>query len=367
MGEKKIKILHIDTERTWRGGQQQAIYLLEGLLKRNFSTALVCQPNSAIANYCAQKGLPYFPIRMRNELDFIAGFRIARLCRKFGFNIIHLHSSHSLSIGLWVKIFLPKLKVIAVRRVDFPVSKNIFSRFKYKTGLLTKIVCVSEGVRDVLLSGGIPESKLVVIHSGVALKKFSQTRRSNDFRKRWRIPTDHVLIGTIAAMVGHKDYPNLLHAAKLVLERHSNVTFCAVGDGPDQKMIFELAQELKLNERFIFADFQKDIGVFLKNFDIFVLASSLEGLGSSILDAQALGLPIVATNTGGIPEAVIDNENGLLVPPRSPEKLAEALEKLIVSPELRKKLGENGKISVKKFSIENTIEKNINLYQRLMG
>jgi len=365
MGENKIKILHIDTERTWRGGQQQVIYLLEGLLKRNFSTALVCQPESAIANYCEQQGLPYFSIRMRNELDFVAGFRIARLCRKFGYNIIHLHSSHSLSIGLWVKLFLPRLKVIAVRRVDFPVSKNIFSRFKYKTGLLTKIVCVSEGVRDVLLSNGIPESKLVVIHSGVDLKKFSRTHRSNDFRKKWNIPADHVLIGTVAAMVGHKDYPNLLQAAKLVLQRHSNVTFCAVGDGPDQKAILELAQKLNLGERFIFADFQKDIGIFLKNFDIFVLASSLEGLGSSILDAQALGLPIVATNAGGIPEAVIDSENGLLVPPRSPEELAEALERLILNPKLRKKLGERGTQTVQKFAIENTVEKNIQLYREL--
>ncbi len=365
MGRESIKILHIDTERTWRGGQQQAIYLLEGLLKRSFSTMLVCQPKSALAEYCQQKRLPFLPIRMHGEADILAGNRIANFARKNGYEIIHLHSSHSISIGLWVKLFNSSVKLIAVRRVDFPISKNLFSQFKYRTRWLSKIVCISQGIMKILLDQGIPKSKLVVIHSGINLEKFASIQRSDDFRKQWHIPIKNILIGTVAAMVGHKDYPNLLNAAKIVLSRHADVTFCAIGSGPDQREIQQQAADLELGNQFIFFDFQKDIRNFLKNFDIFVLASSLEGLGTSILDAQAVGLPIVATETGGIPDAVQNGVNGLLVPPKSAEALAGALESLIKNPELREKFGKNGLQSVKKFAIEHTVQKNIELYHQL--
>ncbi len=365
MKNKIPKILHIDTGKAWRGGQQQVVYLLEGMLERGLDTTLVCQSKSELEKYCENHKLPYFPLRMCGEVDIVAGLRIALLCRKFQFRILHLHTAHAMAIGLFARLFYPGLKLIAVRRVDFHIKKHVLSQFKYKTRLLDKIVCISDGIKQVLLQDGLAAEKLVTIHSGIDIHKFDHVRLPDDFRRQLNIPAGDVVIGTIAALAGHKDYPNLLKAARIVLDQTQNVTFCAVGDGPDKNTVHKLANELDLGDRFIFTGFRKDLGNFLKMFDIFVLASKKEGLGTSILDAQAVGLPVVGCDTGGIPEAVKHEQNGLLVPPKNEQSLAAALLRLINDYESRKKLGQTGRQTVAQFSIEQTINKNIELYQHL--
>ena len=365
MGKKSIRVLHIDTEMNWRGGQQQVVYLLEAMVEQGYITALICQPGSSIGNYCVKKKLPHISVRMLGEIDIIAGLRIARICLKQNYNLLHLHSSHALAIGLWAKLFYPDLKLIAVRRVDFHIKNNWFSRVKYKNHLLDKIVCISHGIEKVLIEDGIPEQKLITIHSGIDTKKFDHVIPPRKFRQKSGIPPRDILVGTVAAMANHKDYPNLLKAAKIVIGQVENVTFCAVGDGPEKNKILALADEYSLGVRFVFAGFRDDIGDFLRSFDIFVLASKKEGMGTSILDAQAVGLPVIACRTGGIPEIIAHGVNGWLVPARDEKKLAEAIIKLIRDHHLREELGQKALSMVKQFDIRNTVEKNLQLYQQL--
>ena len=363
---KQFNILHIDSEFDWRGGQQQAVYLFEGLLKRNYKTKFVCQPNSKLLTYFQSNKLPFYEIGMRGEIDIFSAIKIANLCRKENYNIIHAHSAHALSIGLLVKLFYSKVKLIGVRRVDFHLRNNIFSKYKYHTNLVSKIICISNGIKKVLLEDGIPTNKLRVIHSGIDLHKFDNAIKMKNFRKKYNISQNDLIIGTIAALVGHKDYPNLLAASKIVLSKIKDITFVAIGSGKDEKRIKSIAHKLDLKNKFIFLGYQKNIAELIKNFDIFVLASKKEGLGTSILDAQSIGLPVIGTKTGGIPEAVYHNKNGLLIEPQNPNKLAEAIIKLASDKELREKFSNYSKKSVKEFDIELTIEKNILLYKELL-
>jgi glycosyltransferase involved in cell wall biosynthesis len=190
---------------------------------------------------------------------------------------------------------------------------------------------------------------------------------TQDFKESIGIPQDHLVVGTVAALSAEKDYPNLLHAAKKIIANHDNVTFCAVGDGPEKESICDLARELKLGSRFIFTGFHNDVGCFMKLFDLFVLSSYNEGLGTSILDAQALGLPVVACRTGGVPEIVFDGENGYLVPPRDSDALAKAIADLVNHPEKRRAFGEKAFETVQNFSIDKTVHKNIELYKQLVA
>ncbi len=367
MAEKDdIRVLHIDSEKSWRGGQQQAIYLLEHMHRLGYPTALACKPNTAIASHCRHIGIPCFAMTMHGEMDAVTGYRIASLCKKHGYTIAHLHSAHALAYGLWAKLFHRKLHIVAVRRVDFHLKKNPLSRFKYRTRQLKKIVCISDGIHRVMVEDGIPESKLITIHSGIDLKRFDDVPLPPDFKERLGIPANHIVVGTVAAMAGHKDYPNLLHAAKEILKRTDNVSFCAVGNGPDEKEIHSLADRLELGGRFVFAGFRKDVGAFLKSFDVFVLPSYLEGLGTSLLDAQSVGLPVVACDTGGIPEMVRHNDNGLLVPPRDPVALSKAILTLVNSEKMRRDFGNRAKETVAAFSIDLTVQKNIELYRELL-
>ena len=367
MDVSEIRVLHIDSERGWRGGQQQAAYLFERMHSMGCHTAMVSRPGSAMESWCKERKLPFYPVAMHGELDASAGYRIARLCRKKGYTLLHLHSAHALATGLWAKLFFRTLHLVAVRRVVFPIKKNRFSRFKYTTPLLDRIVCISHGIRKALLSDGLEEDRLVTIHSGVDLNRFDDVSVPDGFKTEIGIPEGHLVVGTVAALSAQKEYPNFLYAAKKILDTHSNVMFCAVGDGPEEKALHDLARELGLERRVIFTGFRKDVGCFLKVFDVFVLASYLEGLGTSILDAQTLGLPVVACRTGGIPEAVYDGDNGLLVPPRDSDALALAIIHLLDHPEKRKTMGQRARETVRAFSIETTVAKNLDLYWQLLA
>ncbi|MHB8836090.1 MAG: glycosyltransferase [Candidatus Methylomirabilia bacterium] len=364
---KKPGVLHIDTERTWRGGQQQAAWLLEGLLARGWPTALVCPPRSILEERGRARSWPVHPVAMHGELDVAAGHRIARIARDGGLAILHAHSSHALALGLWARFFDRGLRLVASRRVDFPIRRHFLSRLKYSSGVLDRIICISAAVRAQLVADGVPADKLVVIPSGVDTRRFAGVRPPPHLRRSLGIPGSHLVIGTVAALADHKDYPTLLRAARLVLDQEPDISFVAVGDGPLHKEIAALARELGLGKRFLLLGFREDVGCLLKVFDIFVLASKTEGLGTSLLDAQALGLPVAACRAGGIPEIVTDRETGLLVPPVDPPALAAALLELAHNPELCARLGAQAKKAVQEHDVSRTVDAHLKLYRSLTG
>ena len=365
--QESIRILHIDTEPVWKGGQQQAIYLYEYLLANGYVTTFVCRPDSELARYCDRHGLPYQTTGLWNELDLYSAKHIARFARAHGYNILHLHSGHALSIGLLTKLFYRKLVLVGVRRVDFSVDKHFLSRWKYSNRYLDAIVCVSAAIRDVLLRDGIPPEKIEVIHSGVDTEKFRAAIPPESYRSRLGIPEKAILVGTVASLVDHKDYPTLLKAARIVTQQHDNIYFCAAGDGEMEKDLKAMYDGLGLGDRFRFLGFRQDIGELLNTLDIFVLASKMEGLGTSVLDAMAVELPVIGTRAGGIPEMVDDGETGYLVPPQKPEALANRIIDLAENPQLQERFGQAGRQKVRQFSMEKTASRNIELYRRLVS
>ncbi|MBK8945503.1 MAG: glycosyltransferase family 4 protein [Ignavibacteriae bacterium] len=361
-----MKILHIDTEKYWRGGQQQVLYLHEGLVKRGIDSILICNKNSELKKICIEKKLPFIEINIFGELDILSAYKISKICKKTNVDIIQSHSAHSQTIAIFVKLFSPKLKLIAVRRVDFNINKNVLSKLKYSTSKIDKIICISGFIKKVLLEDGISDNKLLTIRSGTDINKFDNFIADEKFSKSLKENSNAFLIGTVAAFVGHKDYPNLLRAFKLVKEKINDTKLCIVGDGPQKYEIENLAKELKIIDDIIFVGFQKEIGKYLKVFDIFVLSSKKEGLGTSIIDAMSIGLPVIATNTGGIPELIKSYHNGILVEPKNPSQLAKAIFEVIANSDLRKSISENAKKEVVNFSIENNIEQYLKLYNELL-
>ncbi len=362
--ETKIKVLHLETAREWRGGQQQIAYLVEGLQQWPVETLLVCPPEARIARFFKEKQLPLYTLPIKHGLDVKGARRIARLVREQSFTIVHAHSSHALSLGLLVKLFVPSVKLVASRRVDFSVKKPLIGALKYRNALVDRIVCISQNIATVLEKDGVPKEKLVVIHSGIDPQRF-RTSSQNQLRKTLQIPEDHLVVGTVAALVGHKDYPNLLQAAKLVLEKQPKVTFLAIGSGNDLPALEALKEQLSLDDRFRFLGFRSDLQDFYRLFDVFVLASRKEGLGTSVLDALACGVTVVATRAGGIPEMVQDHENGLLVPPENPEALAQALLRLLNDRALRERLAAQAPASIKSFTVAHMVQKHVELYSEL--
>lgn len=366
MKTNQPSVLHIDTGKEWRGGQQQAANLFSLMHTKGYPTFLACQPRSSFEKWCTEKTLPFFSVYMRGEWDIIAGIKISLFCKKHGIVIIHAHDAHAVTIAIWAKIFNTKLRIVASRRVDFPIKRTFFKRLKYSQKRISIIICISNAIKKKLLHNGFPEEQLITIHDGINLNRFANSPEPATLSYiKENLQKKSIVVGTIAAFVKNKDYPTLIEAAQRVNKLNSNVIFLALGTGPDLQKIKNMVHSLNLDKIFLFPGFQNNVGSFLKRFDIFVLTSKNEGLGSSILDAQSLGKPVIATSAGGIPEVVHDNKNGILIPIQSPKRLAEAIICLVNDPEKRKEFGDAGKNTVEHFSFENMVANNIKLYNTL--
>ena len=359
------KIVHVDTSKTWRGGQRQVAYLIRELEKKNFFTHLICQPGSKLAEFCKKGNLSHSEIQVQGELDFLAAYKISKVLRNNEAHILHTHTAHGLSIGLLTKLFYPDIQLLYTKRVAFQMRKNIFSTFKYRNSYLNKIVCISKYIKNSMRNQGIDENKLIVIPSGILITEVKPLDCPT-FKKSHSIPIDSFIVTTIASLEKNKGYENLIDAARYVINNDNNIHFIALGNGKHETELREKVDNFGLSDHFHLMGFQDDIISFLQISDLFVLPSREEGLGSSILDAQAMGIPVIATKTGGIPELIEHEVNGILVTIDDSTRLAGKILELKQNPQLREKLACAARISAQDHSIQKTTGSYINLYYSLL-
>jgi len=344
---KQLTILHIDFEKTWRGGQQQLFWLVEGLEKRGHRNFVLCQPKSALSTKLQKD---FFNIKMFFEFDPLAIYKTAKIIDKIMPDIIHLHSAHAHTIGLMAsKISNHKPKTVSSRRVDFHIN----NLWKYKS--VDRIIAISEGVKQVLLEDGISDEKISVVHSGVDFSRFLNIR-GNYLYDELKIDKNDNVVGIVASLAPHKDIKNFLQAAAIIKKKLPNTKFLIVGEGKLKNDLMRFTDKLKISDSVIFTGFRTDVPPLLSIFDVFVLSSYLEGLCTSVIDAMVSGISVVATNVGGVGELVDDGSTGFLVPPRNPEILAEKTIKILTDKNLQQKFSQNSKIKAKNFSKEKMIE-----------
>ena len=361
-----MKLFHIDAGKEWRGGQRQVLYLTEELVKRRYFVRLITQPDCPLYQEAKKRNIPVIKVKIRNEFDLFAIVKIAYYLRKEKATIVHFHDAHSLAVGsVAAHIAKTPIKVLS-RRVDFPLKKHFLSKIKYSKGV-DGIIAISNGIKKVLIEEGIINNKSIeVIHPGTDFSQFEQKFDKNYLRKELGFSNDDYLVGIVAHLADHKGHKYLIEASQIIKEKTDKIKIIIVGEGPLKMELTKKAKELNTRNVVFFLGFRKDIPQILHSLDLFVLSSYLEGLGSSILDAMACKLPVVATSTGGIPEAVKNEVTGFLVPPRNPKALAEAILKLYKNRDWGRKMGEEGyKLVQEKFSIKSMVDKTISFYNKL--
>ncbi|MCP2618502.1 glycosyltransferase family 4 protein [Candidatus Aminicenantes bacterium AC-335-A11] len=361
-----MKLFHIDAGKEWRGGQRQVLYLTDELVKRGYPVRLITQPDSPLHHEARKRNIPVIKVRIRNEFDLLAVMRIAYFLKKERAILVHFHDAHSLAVGsIAANIMKTPLKVLS-RRVDFPLRKNFLSKIKYSKGI-DGIIAISNGIKKVLMEEKIIDEKSIeVIHPGTDFSLFKLKFDKNYLRKELGFSKDDYLVGIIAHLADHKGHKYLIEASQFINKVTNKIKIIIVGEGPLKMELRKKAKKLNTTNIVFFLGFRKDIPQILHSLDLFVLSSYLEGLGSSILDAMACKLPVVATSTGGIPEAVKNGVTGILVPPRNPKALAEAILKLYKDKDLAKKMGEEGfKLVHEKFSVKSMVDRTIDFYNKL--
>ena len=362
-----MKILHINTEKTWRGGEQQLLNLLQGLKKRNIISHLACQPGSALEERAKNAGIEVFAIAMHGEVDLLASFRLRRLITRFSYDILHSHTSHAHTLAFFAS-FGTKNRLLVSRRVDFSIFRHSFlhlSGFKYRY-LADYYIAISRKIKDVLVSDGIPEQRIFVVHSGINPERFVASPK-DPLIDEFNIRKDERIVVNVAHLAGHKGQKYFVRAVPLVLAKIPTARFFIVGGGELMPELQSLAASLGLKQKLIFTGFRRDVGSFYQMADLFVMSSVQEGLGTAVIDALALGKPVVATHAGGIPEIIQDGESGRLVASADPTALAEGIIELLANPEPAKQMGKRGQEVIRKnFSIDSMVDKNIDVYRHIL-
>lgn len=367
-----LKILHIDTEKGFRGGEQQVVNLMEGLQKPGgFEQAALVRKDQKFGEVLKEKGFQVFETDRSKPLPVVGVGDLQNLAKSFSPDIVHAHTgnSHTLAYRAYRKTY----PIIVTRRVDFPIKQNFLSQNKYLHKCM-HYIAISRAIKEILVAGGVNESKIDVIPSGIdpmRLMKDGEFPNSVDrktWREKWNATDETFVFGMVGSYVDHKDPLNLIHAGSVLKNNHPDIDFriALIGDGKLRETLEQKTKEFHLEENVFLTGWQDDVAAPMSGLDVFVMPSKLEGLCTSLIDAQAVGLPCVATRAGGIPDVITDGENGLLVDKKDPNELAQKMIQLAEDKDLQKKLAAKGRENVQaKFTIESMTEAYAELYRKI--
>lgn len=421
MAQKNILVL--DTGKEWGGGTNSLLELLKRIDKSKYHFSVLFYNNykkgneSNIKTEIENLGIDF--LLLEQEGQHIASKILKESARTFFFFSAKLKRYFIFLIDYYFRI-LPNVKkiadilkrrntsllymnnqpssnlegVIAAKDADIPCIQH--SRIGAElnsievdavNNWLTKMLCVSRGVKDMFVKQGVDASKCDVVYNGIA-SDVKPKISASDIRKQWGVGGDDILIGTVGSLIKRKRISDLIEGMARIQSKEARGDLSTnppvspfakggrkggfkcmiVGDGPEKDNIQEQALKMGLQDKVIFTGFQSDAISYINAMDIFVLPSENEGLPRVILEAMLMAKPVVACDITGPSELIVDGETGFLVPVRNPELLADALSKLAASDDLRRGMGEKGRIRViARFAIDKYVNDVNNIFEEVLG
>ncbi|HTS18349.1 MAG TPA: glycosyltransferase [Verrucomicrobiae bacterium] len=359
MDARALNVLHLNTERTWRGGEWQTLLLARALSEHGVRCSIGCRRGGALAERAAESRLPIVPLSGDTVRTFVELARAAR-----DFDLVHCHTGRAHSLAA-VTAPLHRKPVIVTRHIELRPPTTWFNRFKF--GTAAAVVGVSEAVTAQLRSWGVPQAKLKMIPYGVPPLQ-TDARRAEELRQRLGITPSQKVVGTIGALVDHKDHEVLLRAAQRVARQRPNVRFVIVGEGERKPVLLKLRSDLGLDGVVEFAGYVTEAAECLPAFQVFALSSNMEGLPNVILEAFGAGVPVAATAASGTPQLVRDGETGLLVSVGDDAGLAGAVLRLLNEPALAQRVAAAARRYVEtEFTLERMADRYRGLYEEVLG
>lgn len=361
-----VRSLHIDTARTWRGGQNQCLLTVKGLRELGHETLLVAHPDGELRRRAPQDEW-LVPLAPRFEVDFHAAWRLARLMREKRPAIIHAHDPHGVALAALALAFRqpdPAPQLVVSRRVDFRLRTNAFSKYKHRQ--VRRFICASDAICRILRADGFAPECLVTVHEGIDLEHVASAPPLSLHEAFW-LPEGAPVILNVAALVPHKGQRYLVEAMAQVVRAVPEARLVILGEGELRPALERQVVDLGLESHVLLPGFRRDVLSLMKTCDVFVLSSVMEGLGTSLLDAMACARPIVGTNAGGIPEVVVDGETGHVVPPRDADALADALTDLLSDDERARAFAAAGFERVRhRFSVARMVADTLAVYEGVL-
>jgi glycosyltransferase involved in cell wall biosynthesis len=272
--------LHVDTARSWRGGQNQVLLTVLGLRAMGHRAMLVAHPDGELRRR-AEEGLELVPLAPGHELDLKAAWRLSRVIQRVGPDLVHAHDPHgvamaSMALSMVTRTKVPKL--VVSRRVDFRLKRNSFSRWKYRQ--VDLFISSSDAIRDLLVADHIDPDRVVTVYEGIDVDRIARLEAVN-VHAAFFLPHNAPVVGNVAALVPHKGQRHLIDAVPQVLTRAADTRFVILGEGPLRADLEHRVKQLHLEKHVVLPGFRDDVLGCIKAFDVFVMSSETEGLGTS--------------------------------------------------------------------------------------
>ncbi len=359
---------------TLGGGEKHLLLLAKAAKEWEFRVCVICLPQSGIERALNELSIETIPLNIMSKNFILTILRISKELRKIGADIFHTHGFFCNVIGRIAG------KISGIPAVVSTVHCEPDSTLSYDKSLKAKviqiirnfadrftsqyadmIIAVAERVKEKLVKIGIPSEKIIVIRNGIPIKPVQTLQTKKELGK--------VVVGTLGRLEPVKGFDYFIEAAALIKnsELGQRVNFVIVGDGSLRKHLEDKVATLGLKDCFKFTGYQEDTISEVGKMDIFVASSLSDTTNLALLEAMAVQKPVVATEVGGIPEAVVDGVTGYLIPPADPQALAEKIIHLVKEPNLRERMGKKGRERVEKnFDSQQMLEKYLRLYSSLV-
>jgi glycosyltransferase involved in cell wall biosynthesis len=362
-----VRVIHTESSTGWGGQENRTLQEALQMRERGVDILLVCQPGSGLGQRGREHGFDVAEVPMKRSLSPTAVFALAAEMRRFRPDIVNTHSGRdTLLAGFAARLGFPRTgrrpRVVRTRHLILPIT----SRISY-SWLPDRVVTVSHAVRENLIGSGVPAGMITTITTGVDCTRFDPARTAPVLRQELGIGDGTLLVGMVAILRFKKGHLDLLDAAVEVAKALPDVRFVLAGNGPQRENLERAIAERGLQQRVHLLGLRRDIPDVLRSLDLFVLPTHQEAFGTSFLEAQAMGVPVIGTDVGGVGEAVNQGVSGLLVPPHDPQALAAAILALGRDPQRRSAMSAAGRPWVlAEHSTGKMAERMLALYRELL-
>jgi len=371
-----LKVLHIIGGGEFGGAEKHILNLAGAVDPRALEITVCCLFSAPFVEVAARAGINALSVPMRSKADFGVVRKLAAQIRGGRYDIVHTHGVRANLLGrLAARQAGKKRKVIttvhSLLEKDYQgiINRCANNLAERSTRCLTdRFIAVSQGLKDRLVAGGIPADIVTVIHNGILLDDIKPSGAAGQAVKERLSIGDGDLVGIVARLHAVKGHRYFIEAAREVLQQRPRARFLIVGDGPYRPVLENLIGGMGLNDKVIFTGFIEDIYSLMAELDLLVISSLWEGFGLTAIEAMVLGVPVVATEVGGLPEVVQHGETGLLAPPANSASLAKSIAWMMDHPrEAGEMAAKGGDIVRRKFSAAEMARRTVDLYRKVAG
>lgn len=360
-----MKILHVETGRHLYGGPQQVLYLISALAERGVDSTLVCPPNSGIDSAARRAGVRVQNLFCAGDLDLPFAYRLTQFLQDAAPDLVHCHSRRGADVLGGLAASFADIPAVVSRRVD-NTEMRLLAALRYRP--FKKIIAISETIARVLREHDVDADRITVIRSAVDTTQLAQAGDCGAMRAEFGIPYGACLIAAAGQLIPRKGHRYLLQAIADLRPSHPDIRLVLFGEGYLNNQLRAQAASLGLGDVVQFAGFRDDLDAFMGCIDIFAHPALAEGLGVAALKAAAAGVPVVGFDAGGLPEAVVSGETGVLVPAGDVDALRNALARLVEDAQLRQRMGAAGRQRMQnEFSIATMADRHVELYQSVLN